>query len=374
MRLSLPAIFAEHDMSLPFNVIVFTHIPSPYQVELFNGLAKGGNLSLGVGYLYQSRAHRLWKTPDITHEHFWLEDDNRKYESARKMMADADLVVFNYYQHPQLLDLIKQRSDNGKPWCFWGERPGYHRYGQIGTLYRKWKFSALHHSQAPIWGMGKWAIAEYQREFGTQRRFFNVPYFSDLSRFKSNRQRDKGTDRCRFLFSGSLIRRKGVDLLAQAFNRLAGDFDHVTLTFLGAGSLRATLAKQLARYKDRIEFTGFREWDDLPSIYHAADILCVPSRYDGWNLVVPEGLAAGLLVIGTDRTGAALELVEPEKNGWLVSAGDGESLYAAMRKAAMLSQEELVKGSLAAEASVARHGLADGVERFLIAVEETLKA
>ena len=42
---------------------------------------------------------------------------------------------------------------------------------------------------------------------------------------------------------------------------------------------------------DRVQFTGFRDWEDLPAEYGKADVLCVPSLHDGWGLVVPEGLA-----------------------------------------------------------------------------------
>jgi glycosyltransferase involved in cell wall biosynthesis len=68
---------------------------------------------------------------------------------------------------------------------------------------------------------------------------------------------------------------------------------------------------------------------------HGADVLCVPSRYDGWGLVVPEGLASGLPVIATDRMGAALEFVENGRNGWLIPAGDGSAVNA-MREAALM--------------------------------------
>ena len=49
-------------------------------------------------------------------------------------------------------------------------------------------------------------------------------------------------------------------------------------------------------------------------------VLCVPSRYDGWGLVVPEGLASGLPTIATGRTGAALDLITTGANGWVVEA------------------------------------------------------
>ena len=79
------------------------------------------------------------------------------------------------------------------------------------------------------------------------------------------------------------------------------------------------------------------------------------------GLVVPEGLAAGLPVIATDRMGAALEFVETGRNGWLVPAGDEEVLLRAMREAAVLPLGELGRR---AQESVSEHTLANGAARF----------
>ena len=82
----------------------------------------------------------------------------------------------------------------------------------------------------------------------------------------------------------------------------------------------------LGPVSERVEFTGFKDWDELPELYASADVLCVPSRYDGWGLVVPEGLASGLPVIATDRMGAALEVYSNGVNGWLIPASDESAI------------------------------------------------
>jgi glycosyltransferase involved in cell wall biosynthesis len=122
--------------------------------------------------------------------------------------------------------------------------------------------------------------------------------------------------------------------------------------------------RQLSTVRDRVDFVGFRDWRELPGEYACADVLCVPSRYDGWGLVVPEGLAAGLPVIGTDRMGAALEFVETGRNGWLVPVGDGEALLCAMREAALLPSSDLSGLGQRAQESVREHTLANGAARF----------
>ena len=110
--------------------------------------------------------------------------------------------------------LLDVRARSGKPWCFWGERPGFRKPEWMGRLRRRYALAWLHRSRAPIWGIGRLAVQQYQKEFGSQRAYCNLPYISDLERFESAARLER-RDRCErvFLYSGALIHRKGVDLL-----------------------------------------------------------------------------------------------------------------------------------------------------------------
>ena len=341
-------------------VFVLTDSPSPYQVELFNEIERQRDCELRVGYLRQRDPERQWKQTEIKHVAVELTE-------ARAAARDADLVVFNYYRHSDAMELIGDRAAHGGPWCFWGERPGLRQPAWAGRLFRKWKLARLHDSGVPIWGIGKFAVDEYRREFGQQRAYFNLPYFSDLKRFQIARRRNDA-ERV-FLFCGSLITRKGVDLVARAFVRLAAEVPHVRLKIVGDGELRQSLEQTLRSVSERVEFAGFKDWHELPELYASADVLCVPSRYDGWGLVVPEGLAAGLPVIATDRMGAALEFIETGVNGWLVPAGSENAILQAMREAASLTDDQIAQR---ARQSVKDHTLAQGAMRFVQFAREAL--
>jgi glycosyltransferase involved in cell wall biosynthesis len=197
-----------------------------------------------------------------------------------------------------------------------------------------------------------------------------LPYFSDLKRFEIA-QRRRDAERV-FLFSGSLIGRKGVDLVASAFVKLAVEVPNVRLKIVGDGELRQSLAQTLRPVSERVEFAGFKDWDELPALYSSADVLCVPSRYDGWGLVVPEGLAAGLPVIATDRMGAALEFIRTGVNGWLIPAGDETAILHAMREAALIANAELADRSNCARETVTEHTLQHGSARFIQFARETI--
>src|ERR1051325_12107479 len=128
----------------------------------------------------------------------------------------------------------------------------------------------------------------------------------------------------------------------------------------------------LAPVESAVDFGGFVEWLDLAPQYATSHVLCVPSRYDGWGMVVPEGLAWGLPVIATDRMGAALEFVETGRNGWLIPAGDGRALVDAMREAAGLSATELKQLGRHARESVSAHTLENGAVRFAHCAREAV--
>lgn len=352
-------------------VFVLTDSPSPYQVEFFNEIEARGVYELRVGYLRRRDPERHWDQQTIRHEAIELDGGNGAWERAREATRNADLVVFNYYRHAHAEELIEQRATHGGPWCFWGERPGLRQPAWAGRLMRKWKLSKLHASPVPIWGIGEFAVDGYRREFGAARSYFNLPYFSDLERFEPRITRMEATERV-LLFSGSLIERKGVDLLARAFVRLAREALNVRLKIAGEGSLRDQVARALAPVRERVEFVGFKDWGALPELYASVDVLCVPSRYDGWGLVVPEGLASGLPVIATDRMGAALEFVRTRENGWLIPAGDEDAILGAMREAARLPATELGQMGQRAQASVSEHTLAHGVERFVTYAREAV--
>ena len=348
------------------NVLIVTHSPSPYQVELFDAVARLSDIALRVVYLYGSDPTRSWSKRRPKHDHVVLESSGR-HGDLQTWEAEADLLVANYYRHAYATRLINDRTRKWLPWVFWGERPGFSQ-PRLGRLARRWSLRALHRSRSPIWGIGTFAVTEYQREFGSERHFWNIPYFSDLDRFApgdSNKCSDHGVRIV--LYSGSLIYRKGVDLLADAFARLAPSNPAWRLQLMGNGELRRELERVLAPVSSQVTFLGFKDWDEIPSVYSRANILCVPSRYDGWGLVVPEGLASGLPVIATDQMGAAIDLIRHQENGWRVPSDDGDALLAALADAMAASQDRLEAMSRAALHTAEQHSLVEGARRLVAA-------
>ncbi|WP_395746999.1 glycosyltransferase [Prosthecobacter sp.] len=345
--------------------VVVTDFTSPYQIELFNAVEELAPGQLNVIYLHQRSAGREWSLRKTLHRSVMLERDVDGMTKARALVDAAELAVFNFYDDRHALELIRRRAALDTAWCFWGERPGFYHM-QLGRLRRLWMLAPLHARRAAIWGIGTMAVNAYREEFGAFRDYVNLPYYSDLSRFQAlpvSPPRAGGV--FTFLYSGALIRRKGVDLVARAFRRLAAAHPQARLRIMGSGPLEKKLRRILRFCMAQVEFTGFKDWAALPDEYASANVICVPSRYDGWGLVVPEGLAAGLPVISTEQTGAAVDFLRPGKNGWLIQANDEEAVHQAMREAVSLEPARWAEMSAAARATVAGHGLDKGAAGFI---------
>jgi glycosyltransferase involved in cell wall biosynthesis len=352
-------------------ITVITKIPSPYQVELLDQISSAPDIRLFVVYLRRGDLDRSWKARELKHTAVFLEDGAA--DSISGHLRDSDLVVFSWYRDPAVRRFIGIRARSGKPWCFWGERPGFRFKGVVGKLYRRWMLRELFaNANVPIWGIGHWAVEGYESEFGRNRKYYNVPYVSDISKFLSIPERRTAGQTRVVLFSGSLIERKGVLELCEAFLRIAQDMPGAYLHLLGSGPLEPKLRSMSAR-STQIQFLGFRDWDELQNVYADADILCAPSRYDGWGLMVIEGLASGLPVIASSSVGAALEAIVEGRNGWLIHERNADDLEARLRSVLSLPNDEINTMRHQCRDSAMPFGIEAGTNRFLNAAKATLE-
>jgi glycosyltransferase involved in cell wall biosynthesis len=126
-----------------------------------------------------------------------------------------------------------------------------------------------------------------------------------------------------FVFAGAMIQRKGFDLVVEAFTRVRHAEPRVGLEIVGPTG-DAFYALPRAAHSG-ISVLGSLRQAELAQRFHRADCLVLPSRSDSYGMVVAEALAAGLPVIISGMVGAK-ELVREGVNGWVVQAGDVESI------------------------------------------------
>jgi len=105
------------------------------------------------------------------------------------------------------------------------------------------------------------------------------------------------------LFIGRFHRQKGADLLIEAARRFLPRLRETTLLLIGEGPEKPRLQKQAQRYglAGRVVFAPWQA-DALP-IIAAADLLVLPSRYEGMSNVLLEAAALGKPIVATDVEG-----------------------------------------------------------------------
>ncbi len=103
----------------------------------------------------------------------------------------------------------------------------------------------------------------------------------------------------RLIFVGALIARKGLDILAQAVRNLQEQGRRVTVDIYGSGNLNAVSISGLS-----IRHQGSLPFDQIQAVMAEHDALVLPSRHDGWGVVVNEALMQGVPVIASSRVGA----------------------------------------------------------------------
>lgn len=106
---------------------------------------------------------------------------------------------------------------------------------------------------------------------------------------------------------GRLAPQKQLDLLVQAFALIAPD--EANLTLVGDGECRPELEALIRKLglADRVTMVGFIA--DVTPFLQRADLMVLPSRYEGLPAVVLEALAANCPVISTDCFPCARELL-----------------------------------------------------------------
>jgi len=140
--------------------------------------------------------------------------------------------------------------------------------------------------------------------------------------------------RYRLLSVGRLSYQKNYPALIDAFGQLAAEFPQWDLHIVGEGKDRARLEAQIASMPDlmgRVFLPGTRK--DVEREYEAAQLFCLPSRWEGFPNALAEALAHGLPSVGFEGCAGVADLIENRQTGLLAAGNeDKQTLSEALRR------------------------------------------
>ncbi|MGA7731705.1 MAG: glycosyltransferase [Chloroflexia bacterium] len=191
-----------------------------------------------------------------------------------------------------------------------------------------------------------------------------VPFFTSvLTRRQMERARQAAAHRAlheplRILYVGRLSASKRVDTLLSAVEKLTRSGIEVRCTIVGDGDRRPALVAQAeeAGLGDRVEFVGAVSFERVLGYYEQNDVLVLVSETEGWPKAITEGMALGMLCIGSNR-GVPAQMLGRGR-GLAVPPGDVAALEAALRRIARAPGDYAEMSRLAA-AWAQRYSLED---------------
>jgi glycosyltransferase involved in cell wall biosynthesis len=153
--------------------------------------------------------------------------------------------------------------------------------------------------------------------------------------------RVRGSGGKRILHIGKFEHKKSQDVLLGALQLLIDRRLDCRLTMVGAtGPTLEQVRKAAARFGDRVSMSVDVPHDQIPGYMANCDLFVLPSRAEGFPLVLIEAGAAGLPVVATN-IGGIDELMTDNVNGLLVEPDNPRTLADAMAR--VLESDELAE-------------------------------
>jgi len=147
------------------------------------------------------------------------------------------------------------------------------------------------------------------------------------------------------LFVGRLNLIKGPDLLLEAFSKIIKEYPNYLLVYAGNDDgLKPKLNEMIKKYdlQKKVKFIGFVQGELKSELFHAANLLVIPSRLEAMSIVVLESAITGTPVLMTNTCG--LNAMTGENGAYAVSP-DAVSLEEGLRIMLSKPDELSLRGS-----------------------------
>ena len=356
-------------------VVMIVPPPTPYRLPFFNLIGarddldvtilfcgdkeptRGFQMSMGSGFKYE-----FLKGFNITFhggdEYFYFV--NPGVFGRLKSIPHDCLVLSGYFLFASQIGILRSIFKK-VPYLIWSES----HLAKQRSAFRSWTKDVF---VAPLIRRASGLLvtgtmsAQFMMHYGAEkRRIFRVCNTPDVNLFIERGlelSKRKAEIRARLgidpqapvvLFLGRFVEKKGLQHLFPAFEKIRAQFPNAKLLMVGDGPYRPAMEPWIAKLGSSVQMEGFKQLDDLPEYYAAADLFVVPSLDEPWGVVINEAMAAGLPVVATTVCGATPDLIRNGQNGFAIEPGDVQGLADAMAKVLALGDRGKAMGDLSRE-------------------------
>jgi glycosyltransferase involved in cell wall biosynthesis len=172
---------------------------------------------------------------------------------------------------------------------------------------------------------------------------------------------------------GRFVPEKGHAVLLRAVHRLAAEFPALEVVLAGSGPTEREVrheTRQLGMV-ERVRFMGDVSRRALFDIEREADVVVVPSLYEGFGLAAAEAMALGAPVVASD-IGGLRELIDDGVTGRLAQVGSSDELASAI-SSVLLDKAAATEMAVAARRYVVGHFAPSTVARQTQAYYEKVR-
>ena len=193
-----------------------------------------------------------------------------------------------------------------------------HWVGSCCETHRLAMICVLDHANAVLIGGESFAREVHERLGTAMDRFTLIPGAVDTDQFTCRSRPVDGP--VRILYHGRVDRRKGVLDFINASGQLRGNWS-ATISGIGPDYDAARALVAASGLADRIAFTGYADYAQVPEIYRRHHIFASPTYAEGFSNTILEAMASGLAIVSCHAVGVS-DCLRDGANGLLVEPGD----------------------------------------------------
>lgn len=333
-------------------IMFLSNIPSPYRLDFFNELGKYLDLKVIFEAKRNYKLNEKWYKDEVKNfEAIFLKDgeiEERKInwkilKHIHKNNQDL-IVVTNYAYFTELIALLYIKLKR-IPYCMEVDGGIIRNEKWLMKKFKTFLIKGARGYISPSKDTDKFLVYYGADKDKIYRYPFTSIKESDLLKKsltideKIQIRKELGIKEEKVVISvGQFIHRKGYDILLKACENIDSD---IGVYIIGGKPTDEYLRLKEALNLTNVYFVDFKSKEEIKEYYKAADLFVLPTREDIWGLVINEAMAYGLPVITTDKCVAGLELIEDNKNGFIVSVENKIELESRIKK--VLENKDLAK-------------------------------